>query len=339
MPQAEGVALDNSWLKILPVVRDPGLFQSTAEVQLSAQETWTLELTPQGQQDQVFEFNAEPSRNREILSSLPGMYWHFPITRAKQGATVLARHGDPRMKNNFGRHVLLATHLYGPGRTVFVGFDSTYRWRYLDEQHFDGFWSRLIDRVGRSKVLGGGFPFTLSADKNAYRVGDRVTLTARFLNPADGAREMSGLTGEIEAEGRPPQAVTLEPVPQDPESFQTSFIASEAGAYRLRVQTTATADADTGVRPATMAFRIEPPRRELDNPTLNLALLDAMARTSGGKVFTLADTDALPTAFTIHETKHTLEESHELWNAPLVYIGVLSLLTLEWVLRKRYRMA
>ncbi len=54
----------------------------------------------------------------------------------------------------------MAMHRYGPGRTVFVAFDSTYRWRYLHEEYFDGFWARLIDRVGRGKALGGRYPFT-----------------------------------------------------------------------------------------------------------------------------------------------------------------------------------
>ena len=102
------------------------------------------------------------------------MYWSFPVTRARPGATVLARHGDPRMQNQYGRHVLLASQLYGPGRTVFIGFDSTYRWRYLAEDYFDGFWARLIDRVGRNKALGGRFPFQVHLGKSGYRVGDRV---------------------------------------------------------------------------------------------------------------------------------------------------------------------
>ena len=93
------------------------------------------------------------------------MYWSFPVTRARPGATVLARHGDPRMQNQYGRHVLLASQLYGPGRTVFIGFDSTYRWRYLAEDYFDGFWARLVDRVGRNKALGGRFPFQVHLGK------------------------------------------------------------------------------------------------------------------------------------------------------------------------------
>ena len=121
-----------------------------------------------GRGDPVFEFNADPIRNRAILTSLPGMYWSFPVTRSRPGATVLARHGDPRMQNQYGRQPLLTSQLYGPGRTVFIGFDSTYRWRYLSEDYFDGFWARLVDRVGRNKALGGRFPFSACIWERAF---------------------------------------------------------------------------------------------------------------------------------------------------------------------------
>ena len=136
-----------SWTRILPVVREPGLFRTEAEVRLSTQSTYTLELTPEGRGDPIFEFHADPIRNRTILTSLPGMYWSFPVTRARPGATVLARHGDPRMQNQYGRHVLLASQLYGPGRTVFLGFDSTYRWRFLSR----GLLRRLLGAPDRPR--------------------------------------------------------------------------------------------------------------------------------------------------------------------------------------------
>ncbi len=91
---ADGSVVDSSWLSILPVVRDAGLYQSEADVRLSALNTYSLELTKEGTVDTIFRFATDGNRNREILASLPGMYWHFPVTRAKPGATVLAHHGD-----------------------------------------------------------------------------------------------------------------------------------------------------------------------------------------------------------------------------------------------------
>ena len=330
----------DSWLRILPVVRDAGLYQSAADVRLSSRETWTLELTAEGNADRIFQFAPEPSRNREVLASLPGMFWHFPVTRAKPGATVLARHGDPRMRNQFGRHALLATQLYGPGRTVFIGFDSTYRWRYLHEEYFDGFWARLIDRVGRSKVLGGRYPFTLAADKAAYRAGDRVTIRAEIIQTADDASTISDLRGEIDWGQEASMPLEFQPLADDPSVLEASFVANEPGAYTARVTpATMAGDQDGGLRPATLTFRVEPPQAERDNPTLDRPWLEELARLSGGSVFTLAEKEKLPAAFPVKQVERVLEYRDEIWNAPILFGSVVVLLTLEWLLRKRYRMA
>ncbi len=329
-----------SWLRILPVVRDAGLYQSAADVRLSSRETWTLELTNEGNADRIFQFAPEPARNREVLASLPGMFWHFPVTRSKPGATVLARYGDPRMRNQFGRHVLMATQLYGPGRTVFIGFDSTYRWRYLHEEYFDGFWARLIDRVGRSKVLGGRYPFTLATDKAAYRAGDRVTVRAELVQTSDDASSISGLRGDVDWGNESSVPLEFEALPDDPTVFEASFVANEPGAYTARVTPSSMAgDLEGGLRPATLAFRVEPLQAERDHPTLDRPFLEELARLSGGSVLALTEKEKLPAAFSVQRVDRTLEHRDEIWNAPILFGSVVVLLTMEWLLRKRYRMA
>ena len=279
------------WTKILPVVREPGLFRTEAEVRLTTQNTYVLDLTPEGRGDPIFEFNADPIRNRTILTSLPGMYWSFPVTRARPGATVLARHGDPRMQNQYGRHVLLASQLYGPGRTVFIGFDSTYRWRYLAEDYFDGFWARLVDRVGRNKALGGRFPFQVHLGKSAYRVGDQVAVSVRYTEAAAVA-EASGLAAELEVEGQPPEPDHLRAcrrpippcsMPAFPPSGQGVIPSGSPRPPGLMPER------PRGCRATT--FRVEPPRREVDEPSLNRPLLTDLARMTGGRTFNVPGSD------------------------------------------------
>ncbi|MGO9466128.1 MAG: VWA domain-containing protein [Isosphaeraceae bacterium] len=325
------------WTRILPVVRDAGLYRSEAEVRLSSQSTYALELTPEGRGDPVFEFNPDPLRNRAILTSLPGMYWSFPVTRARPGATILARHGDPRMSNQYGRHVLLASQLYGPGRTVFIGFDSTYRWRYLSEDYFDGFWARLVDRVGRNKALGGRFPFQVHLGKGAYRVGDKVSVGVRYTDPAALA-EASELSAELEIAGGPPEPLRFERAPDDPGMLTATFPAQQAGAYTLRIVPVAAADLGSGVRVSTTTFRVDPPKREIDEPSLNRPLLTELARLTGGRVFDLAEVQHLDEAISMREITRTLENRDELWDAPLFYVTIILSLTVEWVLRKINRM-
>jgi hypothetical protein len=325
------------WTRILPIVRDAGLYRSEAEVRLSSQNTYTLELTPEGRGDTVFEFHPDPIKNRAILNSLPGMYWSFPVTRARPGATVLARHGDPRMANQYGRHVLLASQLYGPGRTAFIGFDSTYRWRYLAEDYFDGFWARLVDRMGRNKALGGRFPFQVLLGKGGYRVGDRVTIGVHYTDTAALA-EAAELNAELEIAGQPPEPLRFEKVPDDPGMLSTTLTAQQAGLYTVRIVPVATADLGSGVRVSTTTFRVEPPKREIDEPSLNRPLLTELARLSGGQVFDLTDVKRLDQEIRMREVTRTLETRDELWDAPVLFAIIVLSLTAEWVLRKVYRM-
>ena len=325
------------WTRILPVVREPGLFRTEAEVRLSTQNTYLLDLTPEGRGDPIFEFHPDPIRNRAILASLPGMYWSFPVTRARPGATVLARHGDPRMQNANGRHVLLASQLYGPGRTVFIGFDSTYRWRYLAQDYFDGFWARLIDRVGRNKALGGRFPFQVHLGKTAYRVGDRVQIGVRFTEAAAVA-EASGLAAELEVEGQPPEPLPFERAPDDPALLTAAFPAERAGTYTLRITPATGAEAGATTRVSTTTFRVEPPRREIDEPALNRSLLADLARMTGGRVLNVPELSKLDEAIPMREVTRTIEQRDELWDAPLLYAIIVLGLTTEWISRKLFRM-
>jgi hypothetical protein len=334
---AEAQLAGANWTRILPIVRDPGLFRTEAEVRLSSQSTYTLELSAEGRGDPVFEFNADPIRNRAILTSLPGMYWSFPVTRSRPGATVLARHGDPRMQNQYGRQPLLTSQLYGPGRTVFIGFDSTYRWRYLSEDYFDGFWARLVDRVGRNKALGGRFPFSVHLGKSVYRVGDQVSVGVRYTDPAALA-EATELAGELEVAGAPPEPLRFEKAPDDPALLTAGFPAAQAGAYTIRIVPTTAVTAGSDIRASTTTFRVEPPKREIDEPSLNRPLLTELAKLTGGRVFEIADISQLDAAIPTREVTRTLETRDELWDAPLFYMTIVIGLTLEWLLRKKYRM-
>jgi hypothetical protein len=325
------------WTRILPVVREPGLFRTDAEVRLSTQSTFVLDLTPEGRGDPIFEFHPDPLRNRAILASLPGMYWSFPVTRARPGATVLARHGDPRMQNQHGRYVLLASQLYGPGRTVFIGFDSTYRWRYLAEDYFDGFWARLIDRVGRNKALGGRFPFQVHLGKSAYRVGDQVSVGVRYTEAAAVA-EASGLAAEIEVEGQPREPLAFERSTDDPALLTANFPAERAGGYTLWITPATGVDAGATTRVSSTTFRVEPPRREVDEPSANRPLLSDLARMTSGRVFDVSEVSQLDGAIAMREVTRTLEDRDELWDAPFFPAIIILGLTAEWIARKIFRM-
>ncbi len=326
----------SAWVSLLPVVRQPGLFRSEVQIRLSTRNAWKLHITEQGERDPIFTFADDPQQNEQVLKSLPGMFWHFPVTRAKPGAIVLARHGDPRMRNEFGQEVLLATQPVGPGRTFFVGFDSTYRWRYLDEGYFDGFWARLVDRAGRNKLLGGSHPFRLSTDRATYKPGSRVRLTARMLDQRAGAFPPDMLTGQIEHGSDEPIGITLRPT-GEPGEYVSEFTVDRAGPHAVRVWAGEQAMGSI-IKAARIVVDVELPNLEYENPTMDLAGLEALSAVTGGKALPLAEADQLPDLFRTGLVDRVLQDRQEVWDAPLLFSAVFGLLVIEWLLRKRYRL-
>ena len=127
-------------------------------------------------------------------------------------------------------------------------------------------------------------------------------------------------------------------MPDDPALLTATFPAAKAGSYSLRIVSATASDASSGVRASTTTFRVEPPRREIDEPSLNRPLLADLARLTGGRVFDLKDVGTLDDAIPMREVTRTLESRDELWDSPLLYMTVVLSLTVEWVLRKMYRM-
>ena len=72
-----------AWLNLLPVVREPGLFRSEVQIKLSARSPWKFQITESGLTDPIFTFADSREENEKIIESLPGMFWHFPVTKGK----------------------------------------------------------------------------------------------------------------------------------------------------------------------------------------------------------------------------------------------------------------
>lgn len=323
-----------SWLRMMPVVREPGLFRSDVQVKLAQTNPWRLAITPAGTRDPILQFSEDPNENIRILENLPGMFWHFPITRAKPGAEVLAVHSDPRMRNDYGPEVVVATQRVGPGRTLFVGCDSTYRWRYLNEEYFNGFWRRVIDRGGRNKRLGGGYPFKLATGKTDFIPGSEVRIFARFLDAAGPDAAVDELTGDIQRGTEEPLPVSLRPT-ERPGEFEGTFVPDAAGTHLVRVFM---GDATESTRAATLAVDVVLPSAELASPAVNREAMSLVAGASGGAIVDLADLSSLASRLRIGKVKRTIEERHELWDAPILWFSLFTLLCFEWIYRKRVRL-
>src|SRR4029079_16680922 len=72
---------------------------------------------------------------------------------------------------------------YGLGQVVYMGTDNTWRWREGSGGVLHPLiWSQIIQHLALQHLLGGSKRTQLSADKERYIAGERVTVFARLYD-------------------------------------------------------------------------------------------------------------------------------------------------------------
>jgi hypothetical protein len=188
------------------------------------------------------------SENRRIWERLPRVFWTMPVREIKPSAVVLAEVNHPRF--NVGERFLpvIAEQRSGIGRTVYLGFNATWRWRFLGDGVFNDFWARTIKYVVEGRRLGTSKRVNLMTDgKGVYRSGEEVELSAELLGPKyeplvlkSGVVRLNVLrTGEGGAAGTPepgksPAGAKPEAAAADTETVELRAVEGKPGTYRGR---------------------------------------------------------------------------------------------------------
>jgi hypothetical protein len=321
-----------------------------AEPQGGFPESYRAELTPVGRMHPIFSFNSRDEKeNDEIWNGLKEMYWWSEGYTAKRAAEVLATH--PRIKAAGGRggaakvrdaglegHPLAVQQFVGSGRSLFFGFDETWRWRWReDELHFNQFWVQTMRYLARSRTG----KIELRLDKQTpYHRGEPIRVTVRF--PDDAPPPPPETEVKVVVERRPPKAngpgdvdvqtITLAKVEGSRSNFEAMLTRTPEGDYHFWLQSPPV----QGPRPKADCKVLAPPG-EMEVLRMSQAEMEAAARDSGGHFYTLVDADQVLTDLP-SGTRVTLNASGppmHLWNMLWVFGLALAFLTLEWVLRKR----
>ena len=310
------------------------------------------ELTPIGRLHPIFRFSPDERENEDVWNHLREMYWSAEGYRAKPAAEVLAVHPKVKLKpeergpSGDEGLPLVVQQFVGSGRSMFFGFQETWRWRFReDELHFNQFWIQTIRHLARSR-LG---RVELKLDKQTpYQRGEPIKVTVRF--PDDQAPPDPQTEVKVIAERRPPrkpgtpaaevqagsplevQTLRLTRVEGSRSAFEALLTRTPEGEYQFWLSVPVVSDP----KPRAEARVLAPPG-EMEYLRMNRADMERAADESEGRFYSLADADRLPEELPAG-TRISLNPSGppwQMWNHPLTFAIVLSLLTLEWVLRKR----
>ena len=289
-------------------------------------------LTVEGRSNPIFRFGDDEATSNGIWSRLPELQWYFAAPRKKPAAVVLAEH--PTIAGNEGPLPLMLYQILGSGKTMFHAVDDTWRWRFrVGDRYFGRFWTQTIRFLARSKILGQK-KAEIQTERKRYLRSQPIEIKVRFPNPAD-APGSGEVTVEVERKGHGSRRMTLKVAKDSRNLFEGVIPQAVEGEYEVRLLPPPVLE---GGLPST-AFGVDPPAGERERTQMNEAELVRAAATSGGKFYVPSDADSLLKELPKpQQVPLDTDPPIPLWNTWPVLVLFLTLLTLEWVLRKRAQM-
>lgn len=298
-----------------------------------------FKLTPDGERQTMFQLNTDVVENRNVWNQLPGHTWGI-LGEARPGSTVFAtaRNADPENLNEERKNALAVHQHYGFGQVLWLGIDSTWRWRHrVGDQYHHRFWGQVARWASENKASAGNSIVRLSVKENPIAAGSDAVITTRWeprfleqnrnlrafveVYPDDGKEGSKSIARQLLqfAEGRPFVA-----------EGRVSGLPS--GAYKLRL---VAENGDLGANPVeTTLYVQEPATGELSELSANRELLTKLANAGQGKLILPDQIGEIPNLIRPPESRSIQQNETTLYDHWLTLLLFFGLLTTEWVVRK-----
>ncbi|MDR1963991.1 MAG: hypothetical protein LBQ50_09455 [Planctomycetaceae bacterium] len=328
--------------KILPVIvgnRDIGQFS----------EEFMPKLTPDGVSSNIFANISDffPSTlGAATKEGLPMLAGCTRIQTSNPAATVLATCPAVRVSVPGGGETempVMASQPVDQGRTVVFTGDTTRRWQQgpramNQDTPFMQFWGQLIRyAAGREGAVVREAGVSASIDKAYYEPEETVTISATVKNADGEGTEKASVSGTVIRSDGKQDEVKLEIVQGTPGKYIGTYELKTIGQQEMKV----TAKVDGLVLNASekMIFDVGRPNMEFDRLDLNEELMTKIADASGnGRYSHITTADFLIDQLNRDVTKRKVIEQIPLAPPLLFWAIFVTLLTIEWVLRRRYHL-
>ena len=291
-----------------------------------------LQLTAEGKADLLMALGEEPRENVMRWGELP-LSSYSRVRRAKAGATILAVH--PVDRNEFGNRILIATHNYNAGRAMVFTLPNSWHWQMQtshDDDSHERFWrqtAKWLTTVQKDRLK-------LDIPKTSYALKEAVTINATAYNHEFELTSAAKVRVIITDDNDKRRELPLEQVLGQDGLYTGRFIPSRHGEYRVSLIGTL---GGKSLGEQSGLFEVAESYAEFTNAELNAELLQTLANTSGGRYYTLADVSQMVNHIPLVESATSRLVDEDIWDMPLIFVGVILFLGLEWFLRKRRGLA
>lgn len=318
----------------------PVILEDPAELQYPPD--WSEEFVPQLKNPwlphDIALLMRDPESNASLWhEGLAGLYAYHQVQQAKAGAEIVLEHSWA--ENEYGKRVIAVASHYPRGRTFFLGTDEMWRWRNpYGEKHLDNFWRNVVRYLAGGRLARRNDLFELNADKLLLETGEKVLVSLEVRDEQFNPTTAEDYTVFLRPADGESQRRTLRSKSGDPGVFEGSFTMEEPGAFSILVHKNNNPEDEVLAR---QDILVRIPEREMARSSQDRDTLEEIARaTDDGRYLFLARADELLQEFSgrkpfPNEVDRTTRPA---WDNIWTILALLTVLGLEWILRKRARL-
>ncbi|MCC6124696.1 MAG: hypothetical protein IT426_07030 [Pirellulales bacterium] len=296
-------------------------------------------LTPDGARHPIFANIAGffPSEQGPAkMPGLPPLDGCTKVESARPGATVLAKQSADK-----NAMPVLAVQPLDKGRTAIFTGDTTRKWQQgpkamNQESPFLRFWGQMVRWLaGRAANLEAGANLAATLDKAYYDPEEGIRISATVRDKEGQAASTAKVIAKITGPDGKSTSLNLAPEPGSPGRYDAVFDPPAAGEYQFDVSATLGNERLTTDK---LAAEVGRANLEFEKLDLDDKLLARLAAYTKGRYLHISSADLLLDQLDRSNRSRSEFSEGKLYNPPLCWTLFVGLLTLEWILRKKYQL-
>jgi hypothetical protein len=301
----------------------------------------TASLSPAGASHAVTQVAADEAKSAARWRTLPAVTSVNRIRGVKPGAVTLidgtvtngGRAGAPGGQQDRGyQQPLLTYQHYGRGLSIAMPIQDSWTWAFdasipYGDPTFPTFWRQLL------RFLTSDVPGRVTVQVTADQVNPHtpVDLRAEVVDSSFFAVNDARVVAHVTGPAGPPRDVPLEWAVDRDGEYRASFTPDVPGMYTVRVDATAH---DGSVSSDSTFVRVADLNAEYVDAEMRAALLQRIARETGGRFYTPETVGTLAADVAMSKRGVTVANEMDLWDMPVNLLLLVTLLSAEWGYRK-----
>jgi len=296
---------------------------------------FSLKLSRKASGMEMFNLPGSRTGDEKFWSEFLPKFYSVIKVRQAPGVEILA-------ETNPGGHPVFLTKKYEAGRVFYSAVDEIWRWRFKGDEYTNKFWETLATWVIERPYMASDKYVSLDLDKITFALKEEISVRAQVKdiegNPLSGATVEAVITSLTR--DKKELVVPLQEKEKGSGKYAGTSEPLEVGEYKIKVRVPTLpveemkAEAEITVGISRLAQR----NLELSELTWNEGNLKKITSATGGKYFREEDSDKLMDF--LHGLPKVIEERQNLfiWQSGWLFGFVVTILTAEWMIRKRYRL-